>query len=54
MSNRNKTPKGSKYEKKMVLAAFSPIGVPKSLGCERHILSYAGMDNMTSDRRRTT
>jgi len=39
---------------KMVILAFSPIGAPRNGGRERHIHSYAGMNNVTSDRRRTT
>ena len=47
MSNRNKIPKGSKYEKKMVLAAFSPVGAPRSCKCERYLVSYGWIDEIS-------
>ena len=53
MSNRNRIPEGSKLPAKMVLATFSPVGAPRSCECERYLVSYGGIDEIsgtTSER----
>ena len=50
MSKGNRNAKAPKHSTKMVIAAFSPVGAPRTPEHKRYSLSCFGIDEGLSDR----